>query len=110
VQKKHGGRTTGSTGSIRLSPRNGFTVSFVLSSVTGFIVTVIPEKLAAQELDASAGASGPHDFAVRISHARQSQPPRPSHPDPRFVTIAHTPLWWDGMAQEVKLICPYDQG
>jgi hypothetical protein len=37
----------------------------VLSPVTGFIVTVIPEKLASQELDASAGASGPHDFAVR---------------------------------------------
>jgi hypothetical protein len=29
--------------------------------------TVIPEKLASQELDASVGASGPHDFAVRKS-------------------------------------------
>jgi hypothetical protein len=27
--------------------------------------TVTPEKLASQELDASVGASGPHDFAVR---------------------------------------------
>jgi hypothetical protein len=24
------------------------------------------------KLDASVGASGPHDFAVRLSHARQS--------------------------------------
>jgi hypothetical protein len=29
--------------------------------------TVIPKKLASQELDASVGASGPHDFAVRDS-------------------------------------------
>jgi hypothetical protein len=55
------------------------------------------------------GASGPHDFAVRFSRARQSQLSRPSLPDPRFVTNAHTPLWWDGMAQEVKLICLRDQ-
>jgi hypothetical protein len=48
------------------------------------------------------GAPGPHDFAVRFSRARQSQHQRPSLPDPRFVTNAHTPLWWDGMAQEVK--------
>jgi hypothetical protein len=30
--------------------------------VIGFLVTVIPEKLASQELDASAEASGPHDL------------------------------------------------
>jgi hypothetical protein len=47
------------------------TVSFVLSPVTGLIVTVAPEKLASPELDASAGASGPHDFAVRFSAVRQ---------------------------------------
>jgi hypothetical protein len=41
------------------------TVSFALSRVTGFLATLIPEKLASQELDASIGASGPHDFAVR---------------------------------------------
>jgi len=34
------------------------------------VVTVIPEKLASQGLDASIGASGPHDFAVRVSIAR----------------------------------------
>ena len=32
---------------------------------SGFFVTVIPEKLASHELDASVEASGPHDFAVR---------------------------------------------
>jgi hypothetical protein len=40
------------------------TVSFVLSSVTGFVATVAGGIPPAQ-LDASTGASGPHDFAVR---------------------------------------------
>jgi hypothetical protein len=48
------------------------TVSFVLSSVTGLIVTVAALKLSAR-LDASAGASGPHDFAVRFSAVRQKR-------------------------------------
>jgi hypothetical protein len=47
------------------------TGSFVLSPVTGLIVTVAPKKLASCELDASAGASGPRDFAVRVSAVRQ---------------------------------------
>jgi hypothetical protein len=49
------------------------TVSFVLSPVTGLFVTVISEKLASQKLDASAGASGPHDFAVRVCAVRQKR-------------------------------------
>jgi hypothetical protein len=68
-----------------------------------------PRSLLLRNSTPATGASGPHDFAVRFSHARQSQPSRPSLPDPRFVTNAHTPLWWDGMAIEVKLICPRDQ-
>jgi hypothetical protein len=47
------------------------TVSFELSPVTGVLATVAPEKLASQELDASVGASGPHDFTVRESAVRQ---------------------------------------
>src|ERR1700687_3446235 len=38
---------------------------------SGFFVTIAPEKLASQELDASVEASGPHDFAVRLSAVRQ---------------------------------------
>src|SRR2546427_2642297 len=45
--------------------RNGFTAYFALSPVSGLVVTVTPEKLASQELDASIAAPGPHDFAVR---------------------------------------------
>jgi hypothetical protein len=54
------------------------------------------------KLDASIGASGPHDFAVRISHARQSQHLRPSHPTARFVTIASRPSSWVRRAE----LCP----
>jgi hypothetical protein len=43
------------------------TVSFALFPVTGLVATVTPKKLASQELDASVGASEPHDFAVRGS-------------------------------------------
>ena len=46
--------------------RNGFTAYFALSPVSGLVVTVTPEKLASQELDASVAAPGPHDFAVRL--------------------------------------------
>jgi hypothetical protein len=49
----------------------------------GFLATVTPEKLASQELDASVGASGPHDFAVRIKRRSSSAHPRPPHPAPR---------------------------
>jgi len=39
----------------------------------GFLATVVPKKLASQELDASVGASGPHVFAVRFSAVRQER-------------------------------------
>ena len=56
---------------IRHSLRNGFTAYNVLSPVSrSSLATVVPEKLISPELDASVGASGPHDFAVRISIIR----------------------------------------
>src|ERR1700726_2114091 len=36
-----------------------------------------------RDLNASVGASGPHDFAVRTSVARLATPLRPPHPTPR---------------------------
>jgi hypothetical protein len=70
----------GHTGNTRHSPRNGFTVSFVLFPVIGLFVTVTPEKLASQELDASVEASEPHDFAVRVTRRSSKAHPRPPHP------------------------------
>ena len=57
---------TGSAETARPSPRNGFTAYIALSPVSGLFATVIPEKRASQELDASIAAPGPHDFAVRL--------------------------------------------
>ena len=57
--------------SIRHSLRNGFTTYSALSLVIGFLATIVPEKLASQELDASTEATGPHAFVVRDSTVRQ---------------------------------------
>src|SRR5258705_2278205 len=65
--KENAHEHTGSAETLRPSPRNGFTAYFALSPVTGFLATVIPEKLPSPELDASIRAPGPHDFAVRIA-------------------------------------------
>jgi hypothetical protein len=80
---------TGSAEASRPSLRNGFTAYFVLSLATGFLATIIPEKrLLLEELDASVGASEPHDFAVRKCAVRlraraRPAPSRPPHPAPR---------------------------
>jgi hypothetical protein len=58
------------------------TVSFALSPVTGLFCHRRLQRCL-RELDASVGASGPHDFAVRVSAIRQRRRPRPPHPVPR---------------------------
>jgi hypothetical protein len=69
------------------------TGSFVISLVTGLIVTIIPENLASPELDASAGASGPHDFAVRDLRRSSKAHSRPPHPAPNVRDDRETPLF-----------------
>jgi len=76
------GLSTNPYGSL-FSLRSGFTPYFVLSPVNGSFATVAPEKLASQELDASTAASGPHDFAVRVTRARRAHASRPPHPTAR---------------------------
>ncbi|WP_291575579.1 hypothetical protein, partial [Bradyrhizobium sp.] len=56
----------------RHSPRNGFTVYFALSPVTGLSCHRRLAKVAFRKLDTSVGVSGPHDFAVRLRRIRQS--------------------------------------
>src|SRR6266436_10186623 len=78
-----------------------------------------------RELDASVGASGPHDFAVRCNRlssaccrsltslidlpcnplARKTLP-RPPHPHPASVTIAIRPSGGVGWREFVEMICP----
>ena len=59
----------------------------------------MPEKLASQELDASVGAPGPHDFAVRLGLARLAIPRRPSHPAPDCRDDREAPSMDAGRAQ-----------
>src|SRR6202000_3081324 len=81
------------TGFNRHSLRNGFTAYFVLSPATGLCYHRHPrEALASQELDTSIGASGPHDFVVRVAAVRQKQLRVHRIPRPTFVTIASAPL------------------
>jgi hypothetical protein len=73
----------------------------------GFLATIAPEKLVSQEFDASVGASGPHDFAVRNKRFVQRgfsrlTPLRPPHSTPTSVTIMIRPLTgWDGRVLDV---------
>ena len=60
---------TGSAESIRPSLRNGFTAYIELSLVNGLSCHHRRANFSAQ-LDASIGAPGPHDFAVRVCHVR----------------------------------------
>src|SRR5881275_2383078 len=80
VHKKCAHEHTGPAESIRPSLRNGFTAYSALSPVNGFLATVAAPDMGLAQLDASTAASGPHDFAVRSSRARQSQLSRPPHP------------------------------
>ena len=117
--KAHELVTTGSPSSSGLPCAMVLTVSFVLSPVIGLLspspadlgfchCPVGPTKL--RQLDASAGASGPHDFAVResisrqlaqIAHGSKDPPchhvarpmlPRPPHPAPHVRDDRETPL------------------
>jgi hypothetical protein len=99
----------GHTGLTRHSPRNGFTAYNVLSPVTGlFCHRRCVDR--STKLDASVGASGPHDFAVRVSIARLATPTRPSHPAPNVRgDCAYAPLSGAGRRKLVAVICPTAQ-
>jgi len=79
------------------------TVSFALSSVTGFLATVIGGLL--RQLDASVGASGPHDFSVRLTRHSSRALSASTAFRPTLMTCA-TPLCRDGTAESIKLFLP----
>jgi hypothetical protein len=86
------------------------TAYFALSLVTGLDCHHHPQetrkKLASRELDASVGASGPHDFAVRAQcHSPFDIACVHRIPGPTSVTIAKRPYVWDGMAIDMQVIC-----
>src|ERR1700760_2644126 len=51
-----------------------------------------PPRRLPRELDASVGASEPHDFAVRVGAVRQERLRVHRIPRPTFVTMANAPL------------------
>ena len=64
-RKKREVVTTGPTGAIRLSPRNGFNGFLrALLGEPGFLAT-LADGIIFHRLDPSIGGPGPHDFAVR---------------------------------------------
>ena len=102
IDNKNAHEHTGSAETLRPSLRNGFT-AYTCSPRRdqSLFVTVAPKKREPlANLTPAIGASGPHDFAVRISHARQSQLSRPPLPAPTSVTMANAPslgTGWQGI-------------
>ena len=92
--------TTGSPELPGTPARDGFTAYFVISPVIGLSCH---RRLRCRKLDASVEASGPHDFAVRISNVRQ-RCLRVHRIPPRVRDDRDTPLWWDETAQLIVLI------
>src|SRR5258707_13496996 len=78
-------------GNTRHSPRNGF--NGFLRALPGDRACLPPSsaKVAFRQLDASVGASGPHDFAVRVSAVRQRHCHVHRIPRPTAVTVANSP-------------------
>src|SRR3954453_21527917 len=66
------------------------TVSFALSPVT-WLSCHCRRQVTTCQLDASVGASGPHDFAVRLTCCSSKAPSASIASRPAFVTIASRP-------------------
>jgi hypothetical protein len=82
------------------------TVSFVLFPVTGLVCHRRPRDAKHhRQLDASVGASEPHDFAVRLARVRLAAPKRPPHSAPNVRDDRETPLEWvrDGVGYRSDL-------
>jgi hypothetical protein len=92
----------GHTGSPGIPYAMVLTVSFVLSPVIGLVCHRHPRF--SRRLDAGVEASGPHDFAVRVSAIRQARHPRPPHPTPYVRDDRETPLREGGTAMDIDLI------
>ncbi len=68
------------------------TVYFELSPVTGLSCHRRPREVAFRELDASVGASGPHDFAVRKKRPRLQRRSASTASRPALMTLRNAPL------------------
>src|SRR5437764_2408742 len=82
--------TTGSPEQPGIPRAMVLTVSFALSSVTG-LCCHCRQQVPTCQLDASVGASGPHDFAVRLTCCSSKAPSASTASRPASVTIAIRP-------------------
>jgi hypothetical protein len=82
----------GHAGNVRHSPRNGFNGFLrALPGDRALLPPSPPRSSASRELDASVGASGPHDFAVREPSAFVNALPASTASCPASVTISSRP-------------------
>ena len=95
----------GHTGNTRHSPRNGF--NGLLRALPGdrALLPPSPAKVVFRKLDASVGASGPHDFTVRVSTIRQTALSASIASRSALMTLANAPLWHE-TGDLMHLICP----
>src|ERR1700712_2909466 len=68
---------------------------YVVVLVTGFLATIIIGSFRSRQLDASTGASDPHDFTVRLGHTRLCDPASTAT-CPTSATMANAPLGGTG--------------
>src|SRR5256714_13755002 len=80
----------GHTGTPGIPRAMVLTVSFVLFPVTG-LCCHRRQQVTTCQLDASVGASEPHDFAVRLTCCSSKAPSASIASRPAFVTIASRP-------------------
>src|SRR3954469_1377910 len=87
AKKMHGAGTTGTAGTTRPSPRDGFNAYGALSPVSGLLATVAGRIIITRQLGASIEAPGPRVFTsasqsfVGAINSR-CDPMRPSHHQP----------------------------
>jgi hypothetical protein len=102
VANRNAHEHTGSAEAVRPSLRDGFTAYLraLPGETRACLSPSLPGRVSCpKNLTPAIGASGPHDFAVRFSHARQSQLWRPSLPAPTSVTMANAPSLGTGWPQ-----------
>jgi hypothetical protein len=99
----------GHTGITRHSPRNGFNSLF--RALPGDRACLPPSqaKIAFRQLDASVGASGPHDFAVREAASPVKRAARVHRIPPYVRDVAQRPSEWGGTARHMQVIWPWGQ-
>ena len=85
----------GHTGNTRHSPRNGLRLISRSPRGPGSFAPVV-RRTVSHDLNASVGAPGPHDFAVRFKRPRQKRHQRPPHPAANVRDDRETPLWEAG--------------